>query len=327
MRAVTSNSVQEPLQLIELPSLPVGANGIRVRVHAAGVNPVDWKMRAREFPLGVLAALLGPKGPFVVGVDFAGEVTETGPEVKSFRVGERVVGGTNFARGQRGSYADEVVVREDQLCKLPDSIDYAQAAALPIGTVTPWIAFREHHHVHAGHRVLVLGASGGVGHLAVQLARYLGAEAFGVCSEKNRAWVESLGAKVFDYSSGDPFTDAQKHGPYDVILHTVGSATYPIARWQTLLAPRGVLDLVQVRPADYPYIFWTTLRALFLRSSARVRTLLGSPTAARLAPIVAAVDEGKVQATIAQRFTLNDAEFAHQLSRDGKVVGKLVLEV
>lgn len=178
----------ERLELVELPTPEPRRGEVRVGVQAVGVNPVDWKMRSHG-PLRQAARLLGPKPPVVVGVDFAGVVDAVGPGVVGFSPGDRVVGGTDFSRGQRGSYADTVVVREDQLCPVPDSVDIAVAAALPVSGVTARMAVvdlgRIRRESTADRRVLVLGASGAVGQLAVQIAKSEDAFVVGVCSAKN----------------------------------------------------------------------------------------------------------------------------------------------
>ncbi len=314
MHVATSTSATTPLALVELPSRPLRRGEVRVRVGAIGVNPVDWKMREGG-PLRLAYQMLGPPGPQVVGVDFAGEVVEVAPDVDALAIGDRVVGGTDFSRGQLGSYADEVIARPDQCAKLTDEIPYDVAACLPVAAVTPWMAMREHTDIGAGSKVLVLGAAGGVGLAALQLARMLGAHAVGVCSTRNVALVESEGAVAVDYTAGDALEAARPHGPYDLILQSIGTETYPLAQCRSLLAPRGRVELVAVRPADY-------LSVAFLPS---VGTILGKPTRARLEPLVAAVARGELRPLIAERIPLADAERAHQISRAGKVVGKLVL--
>ena len=315
MLVVTSPSASAPLALVELPSRPLRGDEVRVRVAAAGVNPVDWKMREGG-PLRFAYKLLGPSGPLVVGVDFAGEVIEVGPAGGPLAVGARVVGGTNFSRKQRGSYADEVIVRADQCAELPDEVDFRSAACLPVAAVTPWMALTEHADIKAGGKVLVLGASGGVGLFALQLTRMLGASAVGVCSTRNVSVVEGHGAIAIDYTRGDPLEAARAHGPYDLVLHAIGTATYPLSACRSLLAPGGLVALVVVRPADY-------LSVAFRRD---VRTILGKPTRARLEPLVRALARGDITAEIEASFPLADAERAHQRSRAGKVVGKLLLE-
>lgn len=314
MIVATSPAAHVPLALAEMPARPVGPHDVRVRVRAIGVNPVDWKMRSGG-PLRLAHRFVGPSGPLVVGVDFAGEIVERGTQVTSLAPGARVVGGTNFSRKQLGSYADEVVVRDDQCATLPDGVSFETAACLPVAAVTPWIALTEHARIGPGARVLVLGGSGGVGLAAIALTRKLGAKAIGVCSTRNVATLEALGAIAVDYTQGDALVAAREHGPYNLILHAVGTETYPLAGCRALLSPTGIVDLAVVRFADYPAILF----------SRKVRTVLGKPTRARLEPLVDALAKGELEPIIQARFPLAEAEQAHVLSKAGKVVGKLVL--
>jgi NADPH:quinone reductase-like Zn-dependent oxidoreductase len=314
MRVAASRSPTSPLELLTLASRPLRGDEVRVAVHAIGVNPVDWKMREGG-PLRFARDVLGPSGPLVVGVDFAGEVVEVGPAAGPLSVGARVVGGTDFSRKQLGSYADEVVVRPDQCALLPDAVSFEAAACLPVAAVTPWITMTEHARIGPGSRVLVLGASGGVGLFAVQLTRMLGGEAVGVCSGRNASLVERFGAIAIDYTKGDPLEAAGAHGPYDLVLHCVGTATYPLAKCRALLAKRGVVELVMIRPADYAS--WAL--------SPTVKTVLGKPTRERLTPLVEALAQGALEPVIERVYPLAEAEAAHQRSRAGKVVGKLLL--
>ena len=314
MHAVTSSSATDPLKLVELPSLPLRGDEARVRVRAIGVNPVDWKMREGG-PLRFAQNFLGPSGALVVGVDFAGEIVEVGPTKSDLAVGMRIVGGTDFSRKQRGSYADEVVIRPDQVAVIPDTVSFEHAASLPVPAVTPWITMQEHTKIGDGSRVLILGAAGGVGLCAIQLAKMLGAKPVGVCSTRNVALVERLGAIAVDYTKGDALEAAREHGPYDLILHAVGTDTYPLGKCTDMLASGGIVDLVVVRPADY-------LSVAFDRS---VTTVLGRVTRERLEPLMAAAARGELELPIEATYPLADAEEAHQRSRGGKVVGKLLL--
>jgi NADPH:quinone reductase-like Zn-dependent oxidoreductase len=305
-----------PLEWIERPTPEPRANELRVAVKAIGVNPVDWKMRTLG-PLRLAARLLGPPPPVVVGVDFAGVVDAVGTRVTDLRPGARVVGGTDFSRGQRGSYADTVFVRPDQVCPLPPEIDFETAAALPVAGVTAWMSLREIGRIAAGQKGLILGASGGVGHLAVQLAKHvLGASVVGVCSGKNVPLVEALGADlVLDYQKGDALAQARPHGPFQVVMDCVGS--YSGAGCRALLARGGRHVVVS---GDSPGAIAQLLVPPF--SS---RAVLARANRERLAHVVGAVAAGKVEVQIAQRFALTDAEQAHALSQTGRVTGKLVL--
>lgn len=313
----TSRSAGEPLRLMELPSRPLGPRDVRVRVRAIGVNPVDWKMRSGG-PLRFAHRFVGPSGPLVVGVDFAGEVEEAGPEA-DLQVGARVVGATDFSRKQLGSYATEVVVRDDQCAVLPESLSFDAAACLPVPGATAQRALEAAHISIAapapGTRMLVLGAAGGVGLVTLQIARALGISAAGVCSTRNVALVESLGAKAIDYTKADPLEAAREHGPYALVLNALGSATYPLARCRSILAAHGVVVLIVVRVAD----------VLAFTFSRQVTQVLGRPNRKNLEPLVAWLARGDIDPVIEARIPLADAQRAHDLSMAGKVVGKLLL--
>jgi NADPH:quinone reductase-like Zn-dependent oxidoreductase len=310
-----------PLERIELPTPRPRAREVVVAVHAVGVNPVDWKMRSQG-PLRLAARLLrpfrGPSGPVVVGVDFAGVVEAVGTSVNEVQVGARVVGGTNFARGQHGSYADTVVVHVDQVCTLPDAVSFDVAGALPVAGVTAWRALHEYRKIEPGRRALILGASGGVGQFAVQIAkRVCQADLVaGVCSSKNSPLVRSLGADVvLEYDRGDALAAAKEHGPFDVVIDCAGG--YSGARCRALLAPRGRHVMVA---GESPKAMVQVVVPPF-----RSRAILGRPNGERLRGLVDAVAAGKVTVQIAERLPLAEAEAAHQKSRTGRATGKLVL--
>ncbi len=309
----------DPMELVELPT-PEPRNGeVRVAVQAIGVNPVDWKMLSHG-PLRLAARVLAPKPP-VVGVDFAGVVDAVGAGVTGFAPGDRVVGGTNFARGQRGSYADTVVVRADQLCGIPDSMDVAVAAALPVAGTTAWMAVVDLGRIRrvppADRRVLVLGASGGVGQLAVQIGKLEDAFVVGVCSTQNVGLVESLGADVvLDYRQCYPLVQARAHGPFHTVIDCVGS--YSGAACRSLLSAGGRHIMVA---GDEPGAIAQLMVPPFTS-----KAILGRPTGARLAPLVAAVATGRVRVAIARKLPLTEAGEAHRLSQTGRLTGKLILE-
>jgi NADPH:quinone reductase-like Zn-dependent oxidoreductase len=317
MHVATSRSASEPLRLVELPSRPVGPRDVRVSVRAIGVNPVDWKMRTGFGPIRLAHLIVGPSGPLVVGLDFAGEVVEAGPKA-DLKVGARVVGGTDFSRKQLGSYATEVVVRDDQCAVLPPNVSFEDAACLPIPGATALRAFSVASlaQIPRGEaKVLVLGASGGVGLVTLQAARGMGARTVGVCSTRNVAVVERQGAVAIDYTKGDPLEAARAHGPFDLIVHAVGTATYPLDKCLRLLTKRGFVTLVVVRPADWP--------AMIFRRN--VQAVLGRPNRSTLEPLVAQMARGEFPVVIEKKLPLSEAEEAHKISAGGKVVGKLLL--
>ncbi|HEY8155171.1 MAG TPA: NAD(P)-dependent alcohol dehydrogenase [Myxococcota bacterium] len=306
----------EPLALVEIPTPEPREGELRVAVKAIGVNPVDWKMREHG-PLRLAARLLAPPPPVVVGVDFAGVVDAVASGVNGLRVGDRVVGGTNFSRRQRGSYADTVFVRADQLCALPAEVAFDVAGALPVAGVTAWISVVELGRLEAGQKALILGASGGVGQLAVQIAKHVQhGSVVAVCSGKNAALVRGLGADVaLDYNERDALAQAKPHGPYQVVVDCVGS--YSGAGCRSLLSKTGRHVIVS---GDSIGAVLQLLAPPFTS-----KAVLGQPDRERLSRVVAAVAAGRVRVNIAHRFGLADAEQAHQLSRTGRVAGKILL--
>ncbi len=328
MKAMGQTSWKQgaPLELIDLPTPEPKPNELRVSVQVIGVNPVDWKMRASG-PLRFMARLLGPPPPVVVGVDFAGIVDAIGAKISHVKVGDRVVGGTNFSRGQRGSYADTVIVREDQVAVLPDGFDLELAGALPVTGVTAWMSIVDIGGIGkqgvatsfdptTAPKALVLGAAGGVGQLAVQVARSQGAYVVGVCSTRNVELVRSLGAhEVIDYTQGDALAAAAALGRYQVISDSVGS--YSGKKCRKLLASGGRHAMVA---GDSPGAMLSVLIPPWTS-----RPVLGKPTRARLEPLVAMIAAGKLKITITERLALADAERAHQLSKSARMTGKIVL--
>ncbi|MBS2017416.1 MAG: NAD(P)-dependent alcohol dehydrogenase [Deltaproteobacteria bacterium] len=213
---------------------------VLVRVHATSVTTADWRFRAAVFPRGfrllgrMMVGLFRPRNP-ILGMDFSGVVQATGPAVSRFRVGDAVFGSTSAMR--RGAHAEYVTVREsDAVVRKPRWLAHELAAAIPFGGNSALAFVRDFGQVRAGANVLVIGASGGVGVWAVQLARHFGARVTGVCSTRNVELVRSLGAhRVLDYTA-EPFVESGER--YDLVLDTVGGTTFGECR--EVLSERGV---------------------------------------------------------------------------------------
>ena len=201
---------------------PVPAhNEVLVRVRASSVNAIDWHfLTGKPFLVRLQYGLLRPRNA-VLGYDFAGLVEEVGSQVTRFGRGDEVFGGVGLGLG---AFAEYVCIREDAfIATKPATTSFEQAAAVPGAGVAALLGLRERGHVRSGQRVLVNGASGGVGTFAVQIARALGAEVTGVCSTRNADMVRSLGAdRVIDYTRQD-FT--RNGGSYDLLLDNVGNRT------------------------------------------------------------------------------------------------------
>ena len=307
-----------PLEVIEIPDLQPKPSEVRVKVAAIGVNPVDWKMREGG-PLKLATRLIGPPLPFVPGVDFAGTVDQVGRKVTTLKVGDRVVGGVDFSRGQRGSYAEQVTARPDQMAVLPPGVSFEIAGSLPVAGVTPWMSLMEIGRLAsrgADRKVLILGAAGGVGQFAVQIAKMANAVVIGVCSAKNFDRVRALGADdVIDYNEGDPLATAKAAGPYDIVIDTVGQYAGGTCRGMLKRGGRHVIV-----SGESPSKFLQVLIPPFT-----TKMVLGVSTTPRLTALVDAVAAGTIKVEIAARFPLTEAEAAHTMSKAGKTAGKIVL--
>ncbi len=197
MRSVRQSTVGGPevLELVEVPRPAPGPTEVLVRVAAAGVNPVDWKVRARGGFLG--------EPPFTVGWDVAGEVEEVGFGVTRFAPGDRVFGMPRFPR-EAAAYSEYVTSPSRQLARIPENVSDIEAAALPLAGLTAWQALVETADVQPGQRVLILAAAGGVGHLAVQIAKARGAYVLGTARAAKHAFLRELGVdEAIDYTQVD----------------------------------------------------------------------------------------------------------------------------
>ncbi|HEY0339432.1 MAG TPA: NAD(P)-dependent alcohol dehydrogenase, partial [Steroidobacteraceae bacterium] len=231
---------------LENVAKPAPADGrILVKVHAASVNPLDWHyMRGKPYIMRLAGTGFGVPQDTRLGVDFAGTVEAVGNNVQRFKPGDEVFGAAD------GSFAEYVTVRaEGSVVLKPANMTFEQAAAAPVAAVTALQALRDKGMVQAGQKVLINGASGGVGPYAVQIAKSLGADVTAVCSTRNVEMVRSIGADhVIDYTRED-FTRGSQH--YDLIIDSVGS--HPLSEYRRVMAPAGKLVMVG-GPSDDPWL-------------------------------------------------------------------------
>jgi NADPH2:quinone reductase len=221
MKAYVVEQPRGPFREVDLPRPVPGPGQVLVRVHASGVNPLDTKIRA-----GMATHARQPL-PAVLGLDLAGEVSDLGPGVSELRRGEAVYGMVGGVGGAQGTLAEYVAVAA-LLAAKPTSLSMRQAAALPLVTITAWEGIVDRAKVRRGQKVLVHAGAGGVGHVAVQLAKSMGADVFATVSPDKRAIAESFGATAIDYRSVTPeqYVDAHTGGAgFDVVYDTVGGAT------------------------------------------------------------------------------------------------------
>lgn len=219
-----------------------------MRVRAAGVNPVDWKIRQ-----GQLRFILRPKFPFVPGGDIAGEVVSTGPEATEFKTGDPVVGFVELNRG--GAYAELAVAQKTAVALKSPSLSFTEAASLPIAGCTALQALRNLGKLSKGANALILGGAGGVGHFAVQIAKALGAKISATCGASNIEFVQLLRADhIIEYTSTDFICGSDR---YDVIFDAVGKSSFGSCR--RLLAPGGTYVTTLPSPSLF---FWNGVQSI-----------------------------------------------------------------
>ena len=309
MRAITQQALGGPevLELVDRPQPEPTPTEVLVRVAAAGVNPVDWKVRLR-------GGLLG-EPPFTVGWDVAGTVEALGFGVTRFAVGDRVFGMPRFPR-EAAAYAEYVTSPSRQLARIPEGLSDVEAAALPLAGLTAWQALVETADVQPGQRVLVLGAAGGVGHLAVQIAKARGASVIGTARSAKHGFLAELGAdETVDYSRG-PVEEAV--GDVDVVLDLIGSEE--TARALKTLRPGGLFIVVPSAAG------LDTLREA-AGDRVRVTGILVEPDRTGMEAIAGLVETGELRPHVAQTFPLEEARRAHEAGETGRTQGKLVLTI
>ncbi|MFE3584806.1 NADP-dependent oxidoreductase [Streptomyces vinaceus] len=306
MRAVVVSQWGGPevLTEVETERPEPGLNEILVRVHAAGVNPVDWKTRASG---GLIAWGEVP----MVGWDVSGTVEAVGPGVTLYRAGDEVYGMPNFPR-QAGGYAEYVVAPARHFARKPASLDHVQAAALPLAALTAWQALVDTAGVTAGQRVLVHAAAGGVGHLAVQIAKARGAYVIGTASAAKHELLRELGAdEVLDYRTAD-FEEAVSD--VDVVIDAVGG---DYGRRSLKVLKRGGHLVTLPGPDGLPAD----------PQGVHASWVLVEPDLGGLREIAALADRGLLKPLVDTVLPLAQAAKAHEIGELGRTTGKIVLTV
>lgn len=309
MRAISQDEYGTPevLKETELPRPEPGLSEILVSVRAAGLNPTDWKHRATGLFLGRL--------PLVLGWDVSGVVEAVGYGVTLFKPGDEVFGMLPYPYGV-GAHAEYVTGPARAFTHKPDSIDHVQAGALPLAALTAYQALVDTAQVQPGQRVLVHAAAGGVGHLAVQIAKARGAYVIGTASEPKHEFLRSLGAdEVIDYRAGD-FRDAVRD--VDVVLDPLSGDTR--VRSLDVLRPGGVL--VSLLPGTDP-----EEAAKAQARGVRVETLLVEADQEGMKAVAELAASGALRAHVEAVFPLEEAAKAHELGETERTTGKLVLTV
>ncbi|MFG1794878.1 NADP-dependent oxidoreductase [Nocardia sp. NPDC049149] len=309
MRAISQNVLGGPEVLTEvhLPRPVPGPGEILIKVRAAGINPTDWKHRAIRVFL--------PDPPFVLGWDVSGEVAETGVGVTLFQPGDEVFGMLPYPDGH-GAFAEYVVGPARAFARKPAGLDHVQAAAIPLAALTAWQALVDTAGLQAGQRVLIHAAAGGVGHLAVQIAKALGAHVIGTASAANHDFLRSIGVdEPIDYRTTDVGETVRD---VDVVFDMIDDENS--VRSLRTLRPGGLLvTLRAMGPVD--------LGAAAEQLGVRVLRMLVEDDHAGMVAIAELVESGALRPTVAGTFPLADAAKAHALGETGRTVGKLVITV
>jgi NADPH:quinone reductase-like Zn-dependent oxidoreductase len=292
-----------------------GDGEVLVRVVAASLAAGEYfGMRGKPLPIRFYMGLLRPKKDFVVGIDCAGVVEAVGPNVSRFQPGDEVYGEC------RGSCAGYAIAEEGSLAAKPASLSFEQAAAVPTSACTALQALRDHGNVRPGQKVLINGASGGVGPFAVQIAKALGAEVTGVCSTRNVEMVRSIGADhVIDYTRED-FTKGRAR--YDVILDNVGS--HSLSATRRVLTPNGLL-VPSSGHAGMGWVIAAALSAVFVRQQAA--PFVAATNSECLLTLKDLIEAGKVTPVIDRTYPLSETAEAFAYLDEGHARAKVVIAV
>ena len=300
---------------------PTPANGeVLVKVVAASVNPLDWHFMRGSPYIMRLGSGLGAPNDASMGVDFAGTVEAVGRNVKRFKRGDEVFG------GRSGAFAEYVTVLEDRALALkPANMTFVQSATVPIAGITALQALRDKGKIEPGQKVLINGASGGVGTFAVQIAKSFGAEVTGVCSTRNVAMVRSIGADhVIDYTKEDYTKSGHR---YDLIIDNVGN--HSLLANRRVLNPDGIFVIVGGPKGNWLRPLMGPIKALMLSPfvGQEFVMILAKLRAEDLAILGDLMQAGKVTPVIDRRYRLSEVPAAIRYSEEGHARGKIVIDL
>lgn len=301
----------DAVELAEVPVPSPQRNDLLIKVHAASINPIDWKIRN-----GMLKIITGGSFPKILGLECAGEVVATGSDVRQFQIGDHVVGFTGV--GRLGAFAEYVCVSAGSSFAKPATVGYEQASTLPIAGLTALQALRDLGGIKPGDEVLINGASGGVGTFAVQVAKIFGAHVTAVCSAANAELVHHCGAdRVLDYAREDFTTGIER---YQIVFDTVAKRSF--AECKRVLSANGVY--VTTLPA--PSVLMNQY-LLGVFTGRRAKMVVARPNAADMAWMFDHIEAGRIRVIIDRVYPLGGIEEAFAYSESGKARGKVVLRV
>jgi NADPH:quinone reductase-like Zn-dependent oxidoreductase len=323
MKSVRAHCYGPPsvLQLEDVAKPVIEDDQVLVKVRAASVNPADWHaMRGEPYFIRMFEGLGAPTES-LMGVDYAGTVEAVGKNVTGFKPGDNVFGGRN------GALSEYVPVRHDRnIVHLPQNVTFDEAAGVYIAALTALQGLRDHGQLRAGQKVLINGASGGVGTFAIQIAKSMGAEVTAVCSTRNLELVRALGADfAVDYTK-ENFTDREVQ--YDMILDNV--STQSLSNMRRVLKPQGRLVIVGGTSRD-PWIgpLWSAIKAYLLSPfvDQPMGLFIAQSNPADLAVLAQLLREGKMKTVIDRRYPLSEAAAAIEYLETGRARGKVIVTV
>lgn len=318
----------DDVQLDEQSKPLITENDVLVKIHAASINPLDLRVLEGEFK-----AIQPVKFPFILGNDFAGIVVQVGANVKQFKAGDEVYAKTD----QNGAFAEYTVVHQSSLALKPQNISMELTASLPLVSLTAWQALVEIAKVQAGQKVLIHAGSGGVGSIAIQLAKHLGANVATTTSAKNAQWVKALGADIIiDYKT----TDFEKElKDYDVVLDTQGGKILEkslnvLKRGGRIISISGPPDreFAEAIHANWllnciiPLLSWS-IRNKAKKKGITYSFLFMQSNGQQLSEISKLVESGKINPIVDKTYAFTEIKDAFQYVNTGRAKGKVVLKI
>lgn len=296
----------EELKYEEAPMPTINPDDVLVKIYATSINPVDWKVRQ-----GAMKGRMEFKFPLILGWDFSGVITEVGSEVKDFKAGQEVYGKPDITRN--GTYAEYVAVKASEIAIKPASVSHTEAASIPLAGLTAWQGIFDHGKTSSGQKILIHGTSGGVGTIALQLAKWKGAYVIATSSEKNIAFLKELGAdEVIDYQQ-QQFEKELKD--LDFVFDTIGGETQK--KSIEVLKPGGILISTVMVEDEQP----------FKDKNIHIMRFMAQSNPEQLKQMADLVDSGKLKPIIAEVFPLEEIAKAQELSSKGHTRGKIAIQV
>lgn len=327
MKAVIIRKFGEP-EVLEFvnnyPEPDIFNNQVLVKVNAASVNPLDYRIRK-----GDLRLITGSNFPIILGNDICGTIVKCGSEVRNLKVGDQVYGMVDSNKkfafsgfAKSGSYAEYCVTREDTLSLKPSSLSWEEAASIPLCCLTAYQALVDKAQIKTGDKVLINGASGGVGIFAIQIAKAFGANVTAVCSEKNSDFVKGFGVEtVIDYKGNDI---SKLNDKFEVVYDVAASRSY--FQIKNVLKKNGVFISNIANPIN---ILWTILLPLLRIFGLRKRNTFAwvKPSGKKLSIITKMFEDEKIKPFVDKVYSLDKVADAHRYLESGRVRGKIVIKV